>query len=108
MNSLETLEKAKNIEITWKKRTTFYQGDVFSLTLENELIEKIETNLKVWEIIKKKDVYISILKSYINYAKLNGKDFNYNEYETYNYALFSKHKLTQEEFDLIKEWLERE
>ena len=62
-------------------------------------IKKIEKDLEVLEIIKTKNVDISLVK---------------NCYGALAYAVYNSHideekndKLTKEEYDLLKEWLEK-
>ena len=58
-------------------------------------IHHIEKELKALEIIKKKVIVIPFLILHLSSNDLNG----------YNKAMDKKHKLTQEEFDLVKEVL---
>ena len=59
-------------------------------------IKDIEKDLEVLEIIKNKDVRIRVLL-----ASKNVEEYNYS-------ILFEIQHLTQEEFDLLKEWLKND
>ena len=59
-------------------------------------IEIIKKDLEVLDIIKNKDVRIRVLL-----ASKNVEEYNYS-------ILFEIQHLTQEEFDLLKEWLSNE
>ena len=66
-----------------------------------EEIEQVRKSLEVLEIIKNKEVNIGLLKG-ILHSDLHTHTANY-----YNsYFIASYRHLTQEEFDLLKEWLE--
>lgn len=67
-------------------------------------VETIEKELKVLEIIVKKEVNVSMLKSYLK-CGVGLKDFTYEEYKKYNHTIFSKNKLIEEEFNLLREVL---
>lgn len=62
-----------------------------------EEIDQIKKSLEVLDIIKKKEVVIGVLKCILHSASY------YNSRFVANYR-----HLTQEEFDLLKEWLENE
>lgn len=66
-------------------------------------IEQIENSLKVLEIIKNKEVNIGLLKSILHSDLQTHTASYYDSYFVANYR-----HLTQEEFDLVKEWLENE
>ena len=67
------------------------------LEKENKLLKK---DLEVLEIIKNKCVNVNTLIDYI-FMVINPLEF-------YNEMVSEKLKLNQEEFDLLKEWLESE
>lgn len=102
MTSKEALEDLRfqvgNITYFTKdlKMTTFIVKD-------SCIFEIIEKDLDVLEILKKKEVAIDELK---NCIKEDSK--NYPALEEYNAFAGDKNSLTQEEFDLLKEWLEDE
>ena len=90
MNSKESLNNIKNLFI----------GSPINPTQQIEIIEK---DLEVLEIIKKKEVVVGLLKGILHSDLLTHTASYYNSYFIADY----KH-LTQEEFDLLKEWLENE
>ena len=61
------------------------------------------TDLEVLEIIKKKEVNIGLLKGILHSDLHTHTASYYNSYFVANYR-----HLTQEEFDLLKEWLSNE
>ena len=63
----------------------------------------IRKDLEVLEIIKKKEVNIGLLKGILHSDLHTHTASYYNSYFVANYR-----HLTQEEFDLLKEWLENE
>lgn len=81
---------------------------IYDKCFEYEDIDTNPTRLanikKAFEIIKEKEVNISMFKSYLK-CGVGLKDFTYQEYKKYNHTIFSKIKLTQEEYDLLKEVL---
>ena len=76
-----------------------------TLRRANELFDIIKRDLEVWEILKNKKVDISSLYFYSNSEKAL-EEYNY----WFNDFGFNKpeFKLTEEEFNLIKEWLEND
>ena len=68
-----------------------------------ETSEVIEKDLKVLEIIKKKEVVIGLLKGILH------SDLHTHTASYYNSHFVASYRhLTQEEFDLLKEWLKNE
>lgn len=61
-------------------------------------LERKEKLEKVWNIVKEKNPRLSLIKSMI---KTNSVDF-----DNYNCAVFSYERLTETEFNLLKEMLE--
>ena len=59
--------------------------------LETEYLKEILKDLEVLEIINKKEVNIASLKVY------DLKEYN---------AVYNEHKLTKEEYNKVKQWLE--
>lgn len=66
-------------------------------------IEQVRKSLEVLEIIKKKEVVIGLLKGILHSDLHTHTSSYYNSYFIANYR-----HLTQEEFDLLKEWLKDE
>ena len=66
-----------------------------------EEIEQIRKSLEVLDIIKKKEVNIRLLKGILHSDIHTHTASYYDSYFVANYR-----HLTQEEFDLLKEWLE--
>lgn len=102
---LKVIETALNDYEEDKKELIAEQHRLFDLAKEQE--NELKELREFARIVVEKSVDIDILKSYIHCDKLNGKDFDYNKYKTYNYAIFSKQKLKQTEFDLIKKVVEK-
>lgn len=63
----------------------------------------VEKDLEVLEIIKKKEVVVGLLKGILHSDLQTHTASYYNSHFVANYR-----HLTQEEFDLLKEWLENE
>ena len=70
---------------------------------ELDRLNIIEKDLEVLEIIKKKEVVIGLLKGILHSDLHTHTASYYNSYFVANYR-----HLTQEEFDLLKEWLSNE
>ncbi len=68
-----------------------------------EEIEQLEKSLEVLKIIKNKEVNIGLLKGILHSDLHTHTASYYDSYFVANYR-----HLTQEEFDLLKEWLENE
>ena len=66
-------------------------------------IDNIRRDLEVLEIIKKKEVVIGLLKGILHSDLHTHTASYYNSHFVANYR-----HLTQEEFDLLKEWLSNE
>ena len=71
--------------------------------LNKEEIEQVRKSLKVLEIIEKKETVIGLLKGILHSDLHTHTASYYNSYFVAGYR-----HLTQEEFDLLKEWLEDE
>ena len=68
-----------------------------------EEIEQVKKSLEVLEIIKRKEVVVGLLKG-ILHAEIHTHTASY-----YNSHFVASYRhLTQEEFELVKEWLENE
>ena len=68
-----------------------------------EEIEQIKKSLEVLEIIKNKEVVVGLLKGILH------SDLHTHNASYYNSHFVASYRhLTQEEFDLLKEWLENE
>ena len=68
-----------------------------------EDIEQVRKSLKVLDIIKKKEVNIGLLKGILH------SDLQTHTASYYNFYFIASYRhLTQEEFDLLKEWLSNE
>lgn len=90
---LEALERLKMFPIYQEiKRIPQQFRDKESINTDLSIIEK---ELKALEIIKKKVLVIPFLILHLSLNDLNG----------YNKEMDKKHKLTQEEYDLLKEVL---
>lgn len=68
-----------------------------------EEIEQIKKSLEVLEIIKNKEVVVGLLKGILHSDLQTHTASYYNSHFVANYR-----HLTQEEFDLLKEWLKDE
>ena len=68
-----------------------------------EEIEQVRKSLEALEIIKKKEVNIGLLKGILHSDLHTHTASYYDSYFVANYR-----HLTQEEFELVKEWLENE
>lgn len=66
-------------------------------------IEQLEKSLEVLEIIKKKEVVVGLLKGILHSDLHTHTASYYNSHFVANYR-----HLTQEEFDLLKEWIEND
>ena len=111
MKSLEIINKdlqdfEKALE-NYKKRKAINNEEVDEeyikqMTKEIENYKQIKQDLEVLEIIRKKDVNIKLLKSYIKEELENDEDI----LECYNSHLETYRQLTLEELLKIKQWLE--
>ena len=84
------------------ERKTEFSNKIEKMGIDDneENFKIIEKDLEVLEIIKNKRLSVNTLIVSIIGAK--------NPLEFYNEEVSSKLKLTQQEFDLLKEWLENE
>ena len=68
-----------------------------------EEIEQLKKSLEVLEIIKKKEVVVGLLKGILHSELHTHTASYYNSYFIAGYR-----HLTQEEFEIVKEWLEND
>ena len=109
--ALEALERIKKSPNSYREETprfthTYLQDlDIIEKALKNNVYDVVEMRrikkLNAFEIIKKKKVNVFILRDYI----LRDKDLRFGALGTYNLLIDESLKLTQEEFDLLKEVL---
>ena len=94
VNDLERLEELE------KENKELKENSKEICECDVDRLNKIEKDLEVLEIIKNKRVSVNTLIVSIICA--------INPLEFYNEEVSSKLKLTQQEFDLLKEWLEND
>ena len=90
MTSLESIKYLKE-----NKRRHWLEGD-----LSKGSLESIENDLKVLEILKEKQVDISLLMDSPNVG-------HYNRNYEHSRIIYLQRALTQEEFNQIKDWIEK-
>ena len=80
-----------------------YSYSMLDDDIAKQNVEIIKKELEVLEIIKKKEVNIGLLKGILHSDLHTHTASYYDSYFVANYR-----HLTQEEFDLLKEWLSNE
>lgn len=95
MTSKKALERIK------REAGTPYFSTLYDIDMRREDFRTIEKALEVLEIIIKKGVAVGFIDMIIK-TQLGGAD----EYNTF--TINKKMYLTEEEFELLKEWLENE
>lgn len=69
-------------------------------------VVRIAKDLTILELLKKKEVDIPNIKFWLTVPEY--KEDSMRILEMYNWYCSKKYELTEDEFNLIKEWLERE
>lgn len=102
VNSYDEHDKIEDFDVVSRNSLYYYQIDVDCMDTLKEALIKSKEMKKTLDILKEKK--INIEQFYLNFIK-SGFGYHYYLEKWYKFQSTDSKKLTEEEFDLLKRWL---